>query len=64
MSPSEPPPDAAHRAQLLRLEEDLRHRLGPAAMAAHPLLERVRRHLPALRDALAVLYGHRDARPT
>ena len=45
--------------QLTRLESTFRESLGPDAKAAAPLLERIRQHLPTLRDELAVLYGAR-----
>ena len=54
-----PHPDTKNAAQLSRLESGLRSRLGSAARAARPLLDRVHRHLPALRDELALLYGNR-----
>jgi amylosucrase len=46
--------------QLQAIEGALQVRLGASgARQAAPLLERVRRHLPALRDELALLYGGR-----
>lgn len=59
-TPIAPGTDDPRQAQLLRLEAALRKRLGRGAGAAQPFLERVHRHLPALRDELARLYGHRD----
>jgi amylosucrase len=47
-------------ARLQPLHEQLRSWLGARAAAAAPFLQRVQRHLPALRDELAVLYGGRD----
>ncbi|MEY4750174.1 MAG: hypothetical protein RIQ60_2388 [Pseudomonadota bacterium] len=47
-------------AQLLRLYDALLRRLGAAAQDSEMYLERVRRHLPALRNELAALYGERD----
>lgn len=52
-------PASSRLQQLQRLESGLRASLGDRAGAAQPLLDRVHRHLPALRDELAVLYGQR-----
>ena len=57
--PQQPSSETPRQQQLRRLEDGLRSRLGAAARAAQPLLERVHRHLPALRDELEVLYGQR-----
>jgi amylosucrase len=46
--------------RLQPLHEQLRNWLGARATAAAPFLQRVQRHLPALRDELVVLYGGRD----
>ena len=51
------PPDDA--SQLRGVEDRLRTRLGTTARTAQPFVDRVRRHLPALRDQLALLYGDR-----
>jgi amylosucrase len=48
--------DASH--QLQHLLAGLHHQLGPAATAA-PWQARLQRHLPTLRDQLALLYGQR-----
>jgi amylosucrase len=47
-------------AHLLRLYDALLRRLGTDAQASDVYLERVRRHLPALHQELAMLYGERD----
>lgn len=52
--------DDPRQAQLARLEDTLRRGLGRSARSAQPLLARVHRHLPALRDELARLYGERE----
>ena len=50
----------ASPSQVVRLHQQLQHALGGDADAAAPFLQRAQRHLPMLRDELAVLYGQRD----
>jgi amylosucrase len=57
-TPVPPSLDDPRQAQLARLDTALRQRLVRSMRSAQPFLERVHRHLPTLRDELAVLYGH------